>query len=774
MAKVEFTLYRKNSSCEQLQVPLKGSLGYHQKFTRIAMASPRIAVTSTFTAEPIDRVLRYWCDLMEWNDQIEFAEFGQVFQELIAPQSLLRSTTAGCAVVLVRVEDWRHAGVSIKETTQEFVETVRNAASTSRVPYIVGVCPSAHYINPDLNSSTTRDRQEKPEKEYEHLSDLERELVDALTEVENVSAFGSDAISQWYLRELKDPSTVVNEQSDEIGSVPYTMSYYVALGTTIARKLNAQRHPGYKVIVLDCDNTLWDGVCGEVGPEGVKLEEHRLHLQRTMVDQTRNGRLIALCSKNTSSDVWDVFDRRNDMVLTKEHIVAAEISWRSKPVGLQKLAKTLNLGLESFLFIDDNEVECAAVRSACPEVTTLQVPKTPSDLRRMLNHIWGLDKNGATATDAKRTAFYQSNRKREAARRGAPSLAEFIDSLAIKITTRPVKLSDIPRVAQLTQRTNQFNATGLRFKKSELQQWLEEGDIWVTSVSDRFGDYGLVGVMFVTKERASWIVENFLLSCRAMGRGVEHSMLRALGRNAKAEGAHNIKLLVQPTAKNEPLRKFFNHLATSQTGRPGAEHDRYEVVSTTDKIAVLAPDWSANEAVTTSERATTPETPSQSSQAHAHRARTLEHIAQRLCTVDKIKTAATRFAGRQLRVDQAPYVAPRTDTERHVAELVESTLGVSRIGAGDNFFALGGNSLMGAILLGRIYDAYQVKLSLPTLFEHPTVGGLARAISMQILAEAHEEELTEQLESLQALSQEDIEALIRRGKNERAPDQEIK
>ena len=193
---------------------------------------------------------------------------------------------------------------------------------------------------------------------------------------------------------------------DELAHIPFTEEHFASIALAIVRKVHALRVPAHKVLVLDCDNTLWHGVVGEDGIDGIAIPPAQIDLQRFAIDQQANGTLVCLASKNAERDVLDVFENRADMMLKLENIVAHRINWRSKPENISSLAEELGLGLDSFVFIDDNPVECAQVKAALPQVVTLQLPPDAA-VPQFLAHLWVFDKVSVTLEDTRRTKMYQ-------------------------------------------------------------------------------------------------------------------------------------------------------------------------------------------------------------------------------------------------------------------------------------------------------------------------------------------------------------------------------
>ena len=291
------------------------------------------------------------------------------------------------------------------------------------------------------------------------------------------------------------------------------------------------------MVVLDCDNTLWKGVVGEEGVTGIAIPPAWMALQRFMVELAGQGFLLCLCSKNDEADVLEVFDRRPDMVLKREHLVSWRINWQPKSQNIRRLAQELNLGLDSFIFLDDNPVECAEVRAGCPEVLTLRLP-IDGDIEGFLRHVWAFDRLRVTSEDRQRTAMYKQEAERARFQKQAPTIDEFLAGLDLRITISEPAPEQVDRVAQLTQRTNQFNFTTVRRNDGEIRRLGESGlECRAVEVSDRFGDYGLVGVMIFGARGEALEVDTFLLSCRVLGRGVEHRMLNELGEIARRRRA---------------------------------------------------------------------------------------------------------------------------------------------------------------------------------------------------------------------------------------------
>ncbi|MCA9872613.1 MAG: HAD-IIIC family phosphatase [Anaerolineales bacterium] len=695
-----------------------------------------IAIAATFTAEPVEDALAFWMKQLQLPTRIEFAPYNQVFQQLLDPASLLRQNESGVNVILVRFEDWQRYANGDKDAFYREIE--RNMldlaqvleTAVSKTPALVVICPP---------SPAMRDDSEKAA----FLATMETTFKDRLKANPNVHLAGPDEILALY-----PVAEVADLYSDEMGHIPYTNEYFAALGTFLARKIDLLWRKPVKVLALDCDNTLWQGVVGEDGVEGIRISPAYQKLHRLLGEQLEAGRLVCLLSKNREADVREVFDQRPEMGLRWDQVTAVRINWQSKPENIRLLADELQLGLDSFVFLDDNPVECAAMQAHYPEVLTLQVPTDEAALGQFLDHTWVFDTLSLTAEDKKRAAFYQQNVKREQIRRHTVTIGDFLAQLEMQITIAPPKPEQMARVAQLTQRTNQFNATTIRRQTGDLQQMLESGRYacLTAEVRDRFGDYGLVGVVIFQKQRDVVEVDTLLLSCRAMGRGVEHEMLRHVALEAQNAGVSQITVCYVPSARNQPALDFLESVpaGTKQADGQGWVFE-YPVTAVTHLTYRPQPETESDgpqtgAGVATHESYTLTPAPS-------HR---VQQIAAELATVDQILQAIEQQNRRQRPKGDQPYAAPRTELEQTLAQLWCSLLGVEQVSIYDNFFELGGHSLLATRLLARIHEKLAVDIRLRDFFETPTIATLAEQIEtlrwLSHSATADEETLEEREE----------------------------
>jgi len=340
-----------------------------------------------------------------------------------------------------------------------------------------------------------------------------------------------------------------------------------------------------KVLVLDLDNTLWGGVVGETGPHGVALgegaegEAYRA-FQRHAKDLSARGVVLALASKNNLKDALEPFEKNVEMVLALEDIAAHEINWDPKGTTIARLAKTLNLGLDSFVFFDDNPAEREQVRQALPDVEVVDVPEDPAEYVRALQAGLWFETTGLTDADAMRAAQYAVERKRRESEQAAPSLDDYLRSLEMVAEVRPIDEADLQRVVQLLAKTNQFNLTTRRHAREDVLALLARpGSVGLTvRVRDRFGDHGLVAVLIgVPGGDGAFRIDTWLMSCRVIGRTVEQFCFRALRERALALGHRRIAGEYIPSAKNALVAELYDTLGLRRVAETPGKAVLYEL-----------------------------------------------------------------------------------------------------------------------------------------------------------------------------------------------------
>jgi FkbH-like protein len=661
------------------------------------MPAARVAVSSFFTAEPLKEPLEFLFGLLGWQGAAEFAPFAQVYQTLLDPQGLFARTPDATHIVLARAAD-----------VHDSLDAFAGALLASSGNTLVQICAP-------------------------HSEDIEQALRVRLAAEARVSVLSGKELDRFYpVTEPFDP------RAEELGAIPYIPDYYAALATHLARAIH---RPSCKVIALDCDDTLWRGVCGEDGPQGVTLDASLGILQQFMKEQRSSGRLLAIASKNNEADVVETFLQHPEFPLHLGDFALRQIHWGPKAGSLESIATNLNLGLDSVVFLDNDAKEVGEVAAELTSVAALALPADPAEIPAFLEHVWAFDPpQTLTTEDLSRAESYASEARRAGEARQARSLQEFIAGLDLKVTVTPIEPAHIARVAQLSERTNQMNTTTRRRTEASIRAFLREGAGHVVTVRDRLGDYGLVGAMLLTERGSDLVVDSFMLSCRALGRGVEHRMLRRVGELALERGLTSVEVEFEMTPKNVPARDFLASIADGEG----------PFVFPADELAGL-------EYKPTS--GTRPNTVAASPVTSSERPANYQRIAELRRPTDLLAAVSSAKVGGGYA--RASYQEPRTDLERRLSKLWTELLGVPNIGANDNFFDLGGHSLLAVQLVSRLNKELAMNLPLEAVYTGAlTIAELARSIERFELGPVDDAEYAALLAEIESLTEEEAEALL--------------
>ena len=338
-----------------------------------------------------------------------------------------------------------------------------------------------------------------------------------------------------------------------------------------------------KCLVLDLDNTLWGGVLGEDGVDGIQLGGEYpgkafSYWQRALLQLSRAGVILAVCSKNNEADVQEAWEMNPNMVIKREHFSAVRINWQDKANNISALADELNIGLDSMVFIDDNPAERELVKQLLPQVEVPDFPVKPYLLMSFFKQL--VDKYfriySVTQEDLSKTEQYRSNALRRAEQSRFADFDQFLYSLDMQLEVIPADEHNLPRIAQMTQKTNQFNLTTRRYSEADVQQRLDQGWlIYCVRVSDRFGDSGITGTVFLQPVADDEVyIDSLLLSCRILGKGIEDAFVKTVLNLLRLDGYRKLDADYLPTAKNGQTADFYDRLGMVcvKQGDDGSKH----------------------------------------------------------------------------------------------------------------------------------------------------------------------------------------------------------
>jgi FkbH-like protein len=364
---------------------------------------------------------------------------------------------------------------------------------------------------------------------------------------------------------------------------PALLDAWARQALAVSRAFGTRFH---KALVLDCDNTLWGGILGEDLASGIKLSAqsypglvfHRA--QTEFLALQRQGVLLCLCSKNDPGEVDAVLESHPDMVLRSADIIAKEVNWSDKVANLRQIARTLNIGLDSLVFLDDSAFECEAVRSQLPEVAVFQVPASPPDYLAVIAAIKDLFLAGGATTDGgAKTEQYRQRALALAEQQAFATQEDYLASLGLTVSLARNEASRSARIAELSQKSNQFNLTTVRYSAPEIERLMADpaAAVWSLDVADRFGAAGLTGLVVVRCAGEVATIESLFMSCRVLGRGIEFAIWPAIFADAAARGCRHVRASFRPTAKNAQAADYYDRLGLPLTDETQGVRS-YEIV----------------------------------------------------------------------------------------------------------------------------------------------------------------------------------------------------
>ncbi|HJX89924.1 MAG TPA: HAD-IIIC family phosphatase [Pyrinomonadaceae bacterium] len=355
-----------------------------------------------------------------------------------------------------------------------------------------------------------------------------------------------------------------------LSKTPFGFDFLRTAAAEIKAAVRALTGEVRKLLLVDLDETLWGGVVGDVGWQNIRLGgidpigEAFRDFQLALKGLKRRGVLLGIVSKNEESTALEAIRLHPEMVLRQDDFAGWRINWEDKAQNIINLASELNLGLQSVVFIDDSPVERARVREVFEEVLIPEWPSSPMDYTMALHHLHCFPARPVSLEDRRRTEMYVTERKRREVRAQVASLEQWLKSLDIRVKTEPLSESSLERATQLFNKTNQMNLSTRRLTREELWDWSQKPgqQVIVFRASDRFGDYGLVGLVGISLQSGKVLearLVDFILSCRAMGRKIEETMLHVAVASARAVKAKSLQAEYVPTSKNQPCLAFFEN-----------------------------------------------------------------------------------------------------------------------------------------------------------------------------------------------------------------------
>jgi FkbH-like protein len=531
---------------DQLDASSRGTV-YLQWLERLPwgdVVPRRVALLSSFTVRTLEPFLRVEAWLSGWEAELDWVEYAPWRNALIAPDGLPEGKQA-VVLLLHDTELLRESApdpAAALSHLQQLLATFRSRCATPLFVGLVQAPPPLGLPGPEDPLDLAR----------EALRRGLREIMRAVPDVHRLP--------------LPAPGPAFDRSAFIARLSVFGGRAQAEAARAIARSLACLFRSRRKLLVLDADNTLWGGVVGEDGVDGLAIGTGwpgaaYLALQRQALRLRDQGVLLALASKNNEADAREVFERRPEMLLRWEHFSARRVDWNDKAANIDLMATELGLGLDSVVFADDSGIECARVREALPQVEVVELGRDPARYVEQLLRCQAFDALVVTDEDRQRAAAYAAEGERSALASAATDMAAFLASCELRLAIDPLAPATLDRVHQLLGKTNQFNFTLERHAKETLQRWCIEGTrVFTATLADRFGDYGLIGIVHLEPEAKALRLANMALSCRALGRGVEDALLAFARERAKALG---LTRLVVQAVRGPRNQQVFDFLARS-------------------------------------------------------------------------------------------------------------------------------------------------------------------------------------------------------------------
>lgn len=552
--------------------PFPNQLSWFRRFRKCSSGAVhpiRIALMGSGTLNLLADTLRLWLGLEGYAAEIYLCAYGSFRQEILDPDSAFytfqpdvvwliaterdldfRQVVAGAdtdtceAAVLSAAEEWRSCWRQLRSRRPlTIIQNNFEAPSLRVFGHYEAAVPWSRInliqrLNLTISNYASRDRVTIFDLHY---------------------IAGNFGLSRW----REDRHWHQSKQ-------PFTPDAFGVVAFQFARLVGAMKGTSKKCVVLDLDNTLWGGVIGDDGIDGIQLGdgpegEAFVAFQEYLKALLGRGILLAVCSKNDQVTAEEPFRKHPAMRLRLEDIACFRANWENKADNLREIARALNLGLDALVFVDDNPVERELVQSQLPEVSVVALPEDPSDYAAALAAGCFFETASFSSEDIARARFYQENSERESAKNSATDLGTFLRDLEMEASSGTADSFHLPRMAQLLAKTNQFHLTTTRPSEAELAALSVDPQVWLRwfALRDRIGDHGLISVVILRPEDDSLAIDTWAMSCRVFSRGMEEFILLQMVQAGRASGAQRLVGRFLPTAKNRPVADLYHRLGFS-------------------------------------------------------------------------------------------------------------------------------------------------------------------------------------------------------------------
>jgi FkbH-like protein len=544
---------------------------------RVFQKKIKVAFLSSFTINGIEEALRVKCAESDIACATYTCAYGQYNQDILNQSSKLYEFSPDITFIIIDTRTVmstlfytpyatpvNERRSYIDKRVADFVNLVRIFKNRTDSKLILTNCSIPTYSPYGICEGKS---------EYglrEMVYDFNAKLSDAFRSDPQVFLFDFNSFVSKY-----GEVNVLDYRQFLVGDIKVSLSHIPHLAEELMGYVKANLGINRKCIVLDLDNTLWGGIIGEDGFDRIDLSLKPpgmafVEFQRVLLALHQRGVILAINSRNNEDEALKVIREHPYMVLREENFATMKINWSDKISNIKEIAAELNIGLESIVYFDDDPINRELMSKAVPQIMTVSLPDDPSLYASTLMRINDFNTLAVTSEDMKRGQMYKQEQKRIELKNSASNVEDFLKQLEIKVTMKKANNFTIPRIAQLTLKTNQFNLTTRRYQEEDVQTFASDQTklIGCAQTKDKFGDNGITGVYIVNKNLAEkeWFIDTFLLSCRVMGRGIEDVMLGYILNKAKEEGIIKVKAEFIPTKKNKPCEQLLPDFGFQKEG----------------------------------------------------------------------------------------------------------------------------------------------------------------------------------------------------------------
>lgn len=522
-------------------------MNHLNSFNLSVLPKVKIQILRNITLEPIEPFLKYYSALEGFNAEINFGRYDSILNDT--------SNSSGDIIfIFLLIENFsQNLSFNFNSLSENQIESEKkhlfdyisvclsNLKKNVNSPIIITDFPEP--IHPSLglfDNSITNGQS--------HLvQDLNVKLRNFISSEKGVYVFPLNKLASKI-----GYDSFFDDKQWNLSKLPFSKDGLCEIAKVIPTFINGLKGKTKKCLVLDCDNVLWGGVLGEDGEDGIKIGKNHpgsayLKFQQEIINLYHRGIIIALCSKNNEHEVINTINSHPDILLREKYISAYRINWDPKDKNIVELSKDLNIGLESMVFIDDSKFEIELIKKSLPMIDTIDLSEVkPSYFYNILKDYRRFDSFSISKEDKNRGKMYKEQTKRIKANLSFSNINDYLKYLKVEIRIEKVTKQLIPRISQLTQRTNQFNLNIKRYSESEIEEFKKnkKKDVLVLSLKDKFGDLGVVGTAIIFYENNYALIDSFLISCRALGRKIEsiffQEVLNFIGKKRKLKKVYGV------------------------------------------------------------------------------------------------------------------------------------------------------------------------------------------------------------------------------------------